>query len=126
FTDRARAVNHRFALTAADAPTVVAICHRLDGLPLAIELAAARANALSPAALLKRLDQALPLLVVGARDHPDRQRTMRATIAWSYDLLAPLEQDIFGRLAVFAGGFEINAPEAVCARLPPALQLPDT
>jgi predicted ATPase/DNA-binding CsgD family transcriptional regulator len=115
--NRARAADSAFALTAANAALLAAICARLDGLPLAIELAAARLRAMPPAALLARLDQTLPLLTGGARDRPDRLQTMRAAIAWSFDLLDPLEQVLFGRLAVFVGGFELRAAEAVCKLL---------
>ncbi len=114
FVERARDAPAGFRLTAANAAVVAAICRRLDGLPLAIELAAARIALLPPAALLARLEQRLPLLVGGPRDHPDRLRTLRGTIAWSYDLLSPEEQTLFRRLAVFVGGFTLEAAEAVC------------
>jgi predicted ATPase/DNA-binding XRE family transcriptional regulator len=113
FVDRARAVKSDFALSEANTPAVVEIVHRLDGLPLALELVAARARALSPAALSARLDRSLPLLTGGAQDLPDRQRTLRDTIAWSYDLLRPAEQTLFRRLGVFAGGCTLEAAEAV-------------
>ncbi|MGH2428600.1 MAG: ATP-binding protein, partial [Candidatus Limnocylindria bacterium] len=92
---------------------VALICERLDNLPLAIELAAARVKVLSPAALLERLEQRLPLLGGGRRDAPERQRTLRATIEWSHELLTPEEQRLFARLAVFRGGCTIDAAEAV-------------
>jgi predicted ATPase len=90
------------------------ICRRLDCLPLAIELAAARVKALSLPALLERLEQRLPLLAGGSRSAPERQRTLRATIAWSHDLLTPAEQEVFARLAVFAGGCTLEAAEEIC------------
>ena len=93
--------------------TVIAICRRLDNLPLAIELAAARAKLLSPAALLRRLDEALPLLVSGAVDLPQRQRTLRTTIEWSHDLLDPDARAAFSRLSVFRGSFTLDAAEAI-------------
>jgi predicted ATPase/DNA-binding XRE family transcriptional regulator len=114
FVERARAVSAGFALTADNAAAVAGICQRLDGLPLAIELAAARIKALPPAALLTRFEQRLPLLTGGSRDLPARQQTMRDTIAWSYDLLSPEEQALFRCQAVFAGGFTLGAVEAVC------------
>ena len=114
FVERARAVKADFALTDANAPAVAEICVRLDGLPLAIELAAARAKLLSPQALLARLEQRFDLLTGGPRDLPARQQTLRATIDWSYDLLGPDEQALFARLAVFVGGCTLEAAEAVC------------
>jgi predicted ATPase/DNA-binding CsgD family transcriptional regulator len=113
FVERALTVEPDFMLTEANTPAVVDICRRLDGLPLAIELAAARSNILSAPALRQRLEQRLPLLVGGARDLPARLQTMRSAIAWSYDLLAADERALFRRLAVFVGGFTLEAAETV-------------
>jgi len=115
FVQRARALVPDFALTPANAPTVAAICRRLDGLPLAIELAAARIKMLPLGTLLDRLDDRLHVLSGGPPHLPERQRTLRGTLDWSYNLLTPGEQDLFGRLAVFAGGCTLEAAEAVCA-----------
>jgi predicted ATPase len=114
FRQRAQAVTTAFDLTDTNAATVARICRRLDGLPLAIELAAARVKLFSPQALLHRLDRGLHLLAGGARDLPERQQTLRDTVAWSYDLLDPGEQALFRRLAVFAGGCTLEAVEDVC------------
>ena len=111
FVERARAVDPSFALSEANAGVIAAICHRLAGLPLALELAAARLRILPPAELLVRLDRALPLLGDGARDLPARQRTMRDTITWSYDLLPPAERALFRQLAPFSGGWTLAAAE---------------
>ncbi|HEX2266611.1 MAG TPA: adenylate/guanylate cyclase domain-containing protein, partial [Actinomycetota bacterium] len=114
FVERATAVDPRFTLTEDTGPAVAEICRRLDGLPLAIELAASRLRVLTPAAMLERLDRALPLLAAGSRDLPARQRTLRGAIGWSYDLLTPELRALFRRLSVFAGGFDFDAVEAVC------------
>ncbi|MFN8512973.1 MAG: helix-turn-helix domain-containing protein [Chloroflexia bacterium] len=113
FVQRARAVQPSFALTAANAPVVAAICARLDGLPLAIELAAARCKLFTPQALLARLDDRFALLTGGARDLPARQRTLLGAIEWSYHLLNADEQRLLCHLAVFAGGCTVDAAEAV-------------
>ncbi len=114
FVERAQAVKHQFALTKENAIAVAAICARLDGLPLAIELAAARVKLLSPSAMLARLESRLTLLTGGARDLPTRQQTLRNTVEWSYGLLHGAEQIIFRRLSVFTGGCTLEAVEAVC------------
>jgi predicted ATPase len=114
FMDRARRARADLVLTPDDEAAVVQICRRLDGLPLAIELAAARMRILEPAALLQRLDHSLDVLTAGARDQPGRHQALRATIAWSHSLLAGEEQRLFRRLAVFAGGWTHDAVEAVC------------
>ena len=113
FVERARAASPSFSLTPKNAPAVAAICWRLAGLPLALELAAARVRFLEPAALLPRLDQALS--TAWARDLPERQRTMRAALDWSYGLLSEPERGVFRRLSVFAGGFALAAAEEVGA-----------
>jgi predicted ATPase/class 3 adenylate cyclase len=113
FIERTHAIKPDFTVDDTNAPAVAEICHRLDGLPLAIELAAARLRLLPPQALLDRLEQRLPVLTGGARDAPARQQTLRATIAWSHELLTGEEQTLFRRLAVFAGGFSFEAAEAV-------------
>jgi predicted ATPase len=111
--ERAREASPGFGLTQQNAAAVAAVCRRLDGLPLALELVAARLKLLPPTALLARLDEALPLLSGGPRDLPERQRTMRDTVTWSYDLLPAEEQVLLRRLSVFAGGFGLSAAEAV-------------
>lgn len=113
FVGRARDVRPDFALAPATAASVAEICRRLDGLPLALELAAARIRVLSPEAMLARLGQGLALLTGGPRDVPARQQTLRATITWSYELLTPDEQAVFRRLAVFAGGCDLDAATVV-------------
>jgi predicted ATPase/class 3 adenylate cyclase len=113
FADRARAADHDFAVTAANAATVAEICARLDGLPLAIELAASRVKLLGPEALLERLGHRLPMLAAGARDLPERQRTLRSAIEWSHELLGRSERQLLARLSVFAGGCTLRAVETV-------------
>ena len=115
FVARAQEANPAFALTKGNAAAVVQICRRLDGLPLAIELAAAWITVLSPAAMLARLERRLPLLTGGPRDAPERLRTMGDAIAWSHDLLTAEEQALFRRLAIFVGGCTLEAAEAVAA-----------
>ncbi len=112
--DRARAADEAFALTLENAAPLAEICRRLDGLPLALELAAPRLRILSPAQLLIHLSSKLDMLTHGAADLPERQRTLRTTLAWSYDLLGRDEAAMFRRLAVFAGGFTLHAVESIC------------
>lgn len=116
FVDRAAAVQRGFPSDEADMLVVAEICRRLDGVPLAIELAAARIRLLTPRALLTRLGEQFDLLSQGPVDLPERQRSLRATMDWSHDLLAPYEQALFARLAVFAGGWDLDAAERVCRR----------
>lgn len=120
FVQRAQAVSPDFALSDANTIAVAAICQHLDGLPLAIELAAAHIKHASPTTVLRRLASRLDVLTGGARDLPHRLQTMRAAIAWSYDLLAPSDQAFFQRLAVFSGGFDGMAAASVTADLYPA------
>ena len=115
FVERAQSVRPDFELTGENILTVAEICHRLDGLPLPIELAAARIKILPPQAILERLEQRLDLLTGGARDLPLRQQTLRGTIDWSYELLRPDEQKLFARLAAFVGGRSLDAVAAVCS-----------
>ena len=116
FAERARAVNSEFELTEEYAPIVAEICVRLDGLPLAIELAAARTKILPPAAILRRLSDRLRLLTGGGRDLPERHQTLRQAIAWSYELLNEEEQACFRRMSAFVGGFTLEAAEYICSR----------
>jgi predicted ATPase len=113
FVERAQVAKAAFALTEGNASAVTEICHRVDGLPLAIELAATRVRLLPPERMLRRLEQRLPLLEGGARDLPARQRTLRSTIAWSHDLLRRDEQRLYRGLTVFVGGCTVEAVEAV-------------
>lgn len=113
FTERARAIAPDSLFSPSDISAIAELCQRLDGLPLAIELAAARSNVLTPRDMLSRMERQLPLLVAGPLDAPDRQQTMRGAIAWSHDLLAPSEQAMFRRMAVFVGGCDLAAIEAV-------------
>jgi predicted ATPase/DNA-binding CsgD family transcriptional regulator/transcriptional regulator with XRE-family HTH domain len=115
FVERARAVQSDFQLTEHNGPAVAGVCARLGGLPLAIELAAARVRMLGPEQILERLDDAFALLVGGSRTAPTRQQTLRATIDWSYALLDQRERQLFERVSVFAGGWELEAAEAVAA-----------
>ena len=113
FVQRARATRPDFELTDANVAAVVEICRRLDGLPLALELAAAHVKTLSPEAMVPRLASRLSLLTGGPRDLPARQRTLRSAIEWSYDLLSPDERTLFQRLSIFVGGWTLDAAEAV-------------
>jgi predicted ATPase/class 3 adenylate cyclase len=121
FVERATAVQPGFGLTAENAGTVAQLATRLDGLPLAIELAASRVKMLTPEALLDRLSQRLPILTGGPRDVPERQRTLRAAIDWSWELLDPDQQRLLARLGVFSGGWTLASAEEVCQ---PGLALP--
>ena len=115
FVDRAKAADNRFALTDDNTPVVADICRRLDGIPLAIELAAARVKVLSIPNLAQRLNERFKILTGGSRSALPRQKTLGALIDWSYDLLTPQEQKLFTRVAIFAGGFSLDAATAVCA-----------
>jgi len=114
FLDRAAAIQSRLVLTDANAEVIAQICRRLDGVPLAIELAAARVKMLAPDELLRRLEDRFRLLTGGNRTALPRQQTLRATVEWSHELLGPAERVLFRRLAVFVGGFDLGACEAVC------------
>jgi predicted ATPase len=118
FVERAHAKSAGFDLTSANVEAVAEICRRLDGLPLAVELAAARVRMLAPAALLARLDNRMGLLTGGPRDRPERQRTLRATLDWSFNLLTVVDQVMLARLGVFAGPLDLPAAEAVCGTAP--------
>ena len=111
FLTRARAVRQDLD---PDQSTATVICRRLDGLPLALELAAARTKLLAPPALLQRVDKRIPVLTGGSRDMPARQRTLAATIDWSYHLLTVEDRELFARLSIFTGGFSLGAAEQVC------------
>lgn len=117
FVERARSVKPDFQITPINAPAIVEICRALDGLPLAIELAAARVKMLSPQAILTRLSHRFALLADGPRDLPERHRSLHGAMAWSFDLLHPQERAMFRRLAVFSGGWTLAAAEAVCGSL---------
>jgi predicted ATPase/DNA-binding SARP family transcriptional activator len=114
FAERAEAVNPAFSMNESTRPAVVELCARLEGLPLAIELAAARTRLLTPAAMLDRLDRRLDLLAAGPRDVPGRHRALRLTLDWSFELLTPPQQRVFARLGVFVGTWDLQAAEAVC------------
>lgn len=123
FRERARSADPRFEVTDDNAEDVARICRALEGIPLAIELAAARVRALTPAAMLERLDRVLPVLVTAARDVPERQRTIQATVQWSIDLLSDDARAFFERLGVFAGSFSLDAVETVTGGEPWAADL---
>jgi predicted ATPase/transcriptional regulator with XRE-family HTH domain len=125
FVERAKAVELDFVLDASTAPAIASICRQLDGLPLAIELAAARVTLLAPGQIAARLEDALRLLTSGARGGPARQTTLRATLDWSLGLLTAAEQSLFRRLAVFAGGCDFDAVEAVCVDAEAGRRTPD-
>jgi len=118
FVERAKQATRGFALSEQNALTVARICERLDGIPLALELAAARTRVLDTATLLERLDHGFDVLKGGPRSAPPRQQTLRAAVEWSYHLLDPSERTLFGRLSVFSGGFTPEAAEAVCGYPP--------
>src|SRR6202011_705093 len=115
FVDRARSVDKTFALTDDNAPIVTEICRRLDGIPLAIELAAARVKVLSIPNLAQRLNDRFKILTGGSRTALPRQKTLTALIDWSYDLLTAQEQTLLARVSIFAGGFGLDAASAACA-----------
>jgi predicted ATPase/class 3 adenylate cyclase len=115
FIQRAQASNPNFSVTSANAPAIAEICHRLEGLPLAIELASARIKMLTPEALLTRLERRFEVLRGGTRDLPERQHTLYSAIDWSYNLLSETEKCLFRRLSVFMGGWTLEAAEAVCS-----------
>jgi len=121
FVDRAQAVRPEFRLTMDNASAVAQICCRLDGLPLAIEMAAARVRMMSPDAILTRLDSRLAFLSTGNRDVPDRHRTFRSALDWSYALLDPQEQLLFRHLAVFPVGATLEEVETLCGAVAPAI-----
>jgi predicted ATPase/class 3 adenylate cyclase len=114
FVDRATAARPGFSVTSENASAIAEICIRLDGLPLAIELVATRVRHLTPQEILDRIETHRPVLATSGDDRPARQRTLDSTIAWSYDLLPPVEQDLFTRLSIFTGGFRLEAAEAIC------------
>src|SRR5207253_1193304 len=111
---RTQRIDPEFRMDDSNAREIAEICVRLDGLPLAIELAAARMRVLPPRALLSRLSRGLAVLDSGHQDQPERQRTLRAALDWSYELLSPAEQALFRRLGVFVGGFALEAVAEVC------------